>query len=229
MTLSRSKQRVAVAAWLLPATGGCLGTTDEGEGGYSTSSEDPRNIPCVLGGCAPTPDRLTARPGPACPAEEPVPGSGCNADGMDCTFGNSATAHCRRYYRCETGVWVFPNDRNATCSSQPASQCPRDPSPEGECTAGEVDVFVPCEYSSGIACYCLGNPVGIPGATGEWECYGPPPNPECPEILPNIGEGCARTGQFCRYGVVGLGCRSSYASVYCYRGGWEAAMTTCEL
>ena len=221
---------IARCHWVLVlSVGACSGKTDEDEAALSSSSENPRNQPCVLGECAPTPDRVSAIPGPSCPADEPLAGSACNLNGTECTFGDSATADCRRYYRCTNSEWELPAERNASCVSQPASQCPREPSPEGRCTAGDVDVFVPCEYNDGIACYCLGNPVGVPGATGEWECYGPPAARQCPELLPNIGEGCAQTGQFCRYGVVGLGCRTSYASAYCYQGAWEAAMTSCLL
>jgi hypothetical protein len=94
---------------------------------------------------------------------------------------------------------------------------------------GGVSAYVPCEYQEGVLCYCLGNPVGKPGASGQWDCYGPPASRKCPAVLPNLGEGCSETGVTCHYGVVQQGCFAPYADVSCYQGAWQVASPACLL
>jgi len=115
------------------------------------------------------------------------------------------------------------------CEAQPAGFCPSAPDPGGACTTNAVDFNVPCSYAGGAYCYCLGNPVGRPGIAGLWECYGPPRNGRCPEVLPNLGDGCTRSGQYCKYGIVQWGCHVPYASVYCEQGAWTLAGEVCLL
>jgi hypothetical protein len=131
---------------------------------------------------------------------------------------------------CAEQSWRMPANRSASCMSHPDGFCPTSPLHRAECTTGEFDLlFIPCDYPNGVACHCVGNPVRAEGIQGEWECYGPPRNGACPEIMPNIGEGCARIGQFCGYGLVEQGCYASYASVLCDQGAWEEVEAACAL
>lgn len=199
-------------------------------GGGAVPSNDPSNFGCLLDrSCTPSGNRADPLPPPSCPALEPGEDEPCASPGLQCSYGDSVTAYCRRYYTCDQDSWTVPPSRSGTCVTQPSGFCPREPQHGEGCTVGEVDVFVACEYSGGIGCYCLGNPVGRVGAEGSWECYAPPTNPACPESLPNLGDGCAASGQVCHYGIVQQGCYAPYADVYCFQGAWEASSAACTL
>lgn len=189
--------------------------------------ENPTNHPCTVGDCEPVGPRASPSSPPMCPTQEPEASEPCAAEGLTCTYGSSITAYCRHYYQCTELVWQVPERASSGCLAQPADFCPSEPAPGSDCTVGEVSAFVPCEYPQAIGCYCVGNPFFRPGAPGQWECYGPPRNGACPELLPNLGDGCSTFGQFCRYGIVGQGCDAPYAEVYCYQGAWEAMGTGC--
>ncbi|MFZ5895697.1 MAG: hypothetical protein ACOY0T_31865 [Myxococcota bacterium] len=214
---------------------GGLSASSGGAAGYGAMGgvippNDPANFACPLDQvCTANGQRPKAVPKPSCPDSAPAEGSACSAEGLTCSYGDSVTAYCRSYLTCSAGSWKTPDNRKDVCLSQPANFCPAKPSQGAACTVGSVDVFVSCEYSGGVACYCLGNPVGITGAKGAWECYGPPRNSACPELLPNIGDGCSSNGQTCHYGIVQQGCYAPYADVFCYQGAWEAAQSTCTL
>jgi hypothetical protein len=228
-------QRLRFAVLLLVACSGKEVRPEEPEGArasqeVSLDAEDALNNACVLGDCEEVTARISPLPRPVCPLDEPQLGAACDAGGLTCTYGESASAYCRREYVCEDQSWVVCEHRRLSCLSQPEGFCPTEPENGATCTAGESDLlFVPCEYAGGITCHCIGNPVGVAGVQGEWECYGPPRNGSCPELLPNIGEGCANTGQYCSYGIVEQGCYAPYANVYCYQGAWEEAETSCSL
>jgi hypothetical protein len=114
------------------------------------------------------------------------------------------------------------------CLTHPSSFCPEAPTHGDSCVQGSVDWHVPCEYSGGVTCYCQGNPP-VEGAGGVWVCFAPPPNSACPEILPNLGDGCSTNGVTCRYGIMEQGCWAPYAQVFCYQGAWEIAPPVCLL
>jgi hypothetical protein len=211
------------------APGGSAGEVANPSPDDPNDPQDPSNFACPLGDCEPIGTRVEPMPPPVCPTDEPGEGSGCTVDELQCSYGSSSAAYCRRYLVCTAGAWTVPPNRVSTCKMQPPEQCPAEPQPGATCTASEVSGFVPCEYDGAISCYCLGTPVGVPGTTSEWECYGPPRNGACPELLPNIGDGCAVNGQACHYGVVQQGCYAPYADVYCYQGAWEASSPTCSL
>lgn len=215
----------AALVWLVSACAGDAASSQSAD--RSPDESNPANHPCMLGDCEATGGRATATRSPVCPSEEPEVAQPCEEEGITCTYGESVTAFCRRYYECANLSWQLQEGRTAGCAFQPETFCSAEPAPGSECTVGQVSVFVPCEYSAGVACYCIGNPVGVPGAPGEWECYGPPRNASCPELLPNLGEGCAASGQFCRYGIVTQACYAPYAQVYCYQGAWEAMGAGC--
>ena len=173
----------------------------------------------MLGACEVIGARVAREASPVCPAAKPESGQDCEADGLTCSYGESLMAYCRDYVTCSHRVWSHRTD----CQVQPEGFCPAVPTPGLACVVGKVSAFVPCEYPPSVVCYCLGNP----GARGNWECYGPPRNGACPEVLPNLGDGCARPGQFCNYGVVGQGCSAPYANVSCSDGAWQREGTPC--
>ena len=209
--------------------GGAPNTGGTAAGGTAGQPGDESNYPCAMERCPVIGDRVDPLPKPVCPAVEPQAEMSCEEEGLECSYGDSASSYCRSFFACEAGLWVVPERRAAACTPHPSDFCPATPSRGAACTVGEVDVFVPCEYEKGIVCYCLGNPIGVAGAQGEWECYGPPPNGACPEVLPNLGDGCSQTGLVCHYGIVSEGCYSPYADVYCYQGAWEASLPVCPL
>lgn len=227
---------LATLAAMLPFfVGACSDGSGGPEDAGSTSSasgtdaDNAANFACRFDDCEAIPERVLAPPRPACPGDEPEEGAACQMGGLSCSYGRSAAAFCRRYYECVGSAWVVPENRQSICENQPADFCPVSPEENAECTVGKIPDFVPCEYPGAIVCYCMGNPRFQVGAPGLWECYGPPQNPACPELLPNIGDGCAKTAQFCSYGIVEQGCYAPYANVYCYQGQWEIAGATCSL
>jgi hypothetical protein len=213
--------------------------TVEGSGGGSEAAlggsagrlgHDSSSFPCSLDEtCTASGQRPEATPKPSCPESLPPERSACHSEGIACSYGASVTAYCRTYVSCVSDVWTTPDNRKDVCLTQPTGFCPTEPAQGASCTVGDVDVFVPCEYPGGIACYCLGNPVGITGAHGAWECYAPPTSSACPALLPNIGDGCDTNGQSCHYGIVQQGCFAPYADVFCYQGAWEVAQAVCTL
>jgi hypothetical protein len=220
---------VSVGAALLAACGG----KDPGSGadpslGRNLQHDNLANWACKVGECEPSVRRAPPVAAPLCPSDEPQLAEICAIEGATCTYGMSLTADCRRFYRCEGAVWVIPPPgRQPHCASQPTGFCLPEPSPGLSCVVGDVDSYIPCQYGAGVGCYCIGSPFGVSGAPGHWECYGPPSNSDCPEVLPNVGDGCEPRGQFCAYGLVKQGCASPYAEVYCYDGAWEASGSDC--
>lgn len=207
---------------ILACSGDASTRAADGNAGTSTDYSNPLNHSCYrLGECEPLGQRVTAAPPPVCPTLEPSAAQPCAVEGLTCSYGSSVAAYCRRYYECTELVWQMPEALNAVCLSQPAGYCPPEPEPGSDCVVGEIR-SIPCEYPQAIGCYCQGNPPDRPGVTGQWRCYGPPRNGTCPELLPNLGDGCARTGQFCSYGYGFQACDAPYADVYCYQGAWEA-------
>jgi hypothetical protein len=189
--------------------------------------ESPINHACSLGDCELIGERAPREAGPICPTSKPALGQPCAAEGVTCSYGDTAISYCREFVSCSHQAWTVPLWPQASCVSQPERFCPALPQPGGECVASSVGAFVPCEYPQGVLCYCAGNPFDVPGVTGNWECYGPPRNGACPETLPNLGDGCARSDQFCGYGIVQQACRAPYANVLCSHGAWENAGGVC--
>jgi hypothetical protein len=190
---------------------------------------NPGNHPCAIGECIDVPGRTTVAPRPFCPTDEPAVDEPCDSSpSMVCSYGESLTSFCRARYACQNRRWAVVGQQ--TCAEIPADHCPSQPAPAAPCTTPPGGAFFPCEYSGGIGCYCVPwSSFGLeaPDQPGAWECYGPPSNADCPERLPNVGEGCEVIEQYCRYGVAQEGCYAPYASVYCYGGAWEMAEAGC--
>jgi hypothetical protein len=215
---------------LLTVVAGCSGKTEPTLGpGEDPASGESADYACVLGDCETIGRRAADLTSPFCPVAEPTTGSPCTKDGQQCSYGDAPSAYCRRFLECVESVWRVPSVPRTACQAQPDGFCPSAPDPGGACTTNAVDYNVPCSYDSGVYCYCLGNPLRRPGIAGVWECYGPPRNGRCPEVLPNLGDGCARSGQYCKYGIVEWGCFAPYANVYCERGAWRLAGEACLL
>jgi hypothetical protein len=197
----------------------CSGGSDESL--RSTASDNPNNNGCRGENCEVIGRRVPAEPSKVCPSSKPEVSRGCEEEGVVCSYGSSLTAYCREVFECVGKVWTTPRYAMSTCVSQPEGFCPSEPVVGASCTVGEIDPHVACEYAHGVTCHCFGDPPGKSNVPGNWYCYGPPRNGSCPEILPNLGDGCARKGQFCGYGPVDQGCHAPYAHVYCRQGAWE--------
>jgi hypothetical protein len=227
--LTPRKHRRAIA-WVSGAAYCMLALSCSGSGAdqtstlRSTASDNPANHACALKDCDVIGRRAPAELGPVCPASKPEASLPCETNSLECSYGSSLATYCREFFECVGRIWTVAE---SSCVSQPEGFCPATPQPGQACTVGRISVFVPCEYPEAVACYCLGNPKGRLGAAGRWECWGPPPNGNCPEVLPNLGDGCSTTGQYCEYGVVGQGCDAPYATVYCRQGAWESAGEVC--
>jgi hypothetical protein len=213
---------------LLAVFAGCSGKTEPrlAPDEVPTAGE-PADYACVIGDCETIGPRAAVLPSPFCPAAEPTAGSSCTRDGQQCSYGDEPSAYCRRSYACVGSVWQVPIVPRTACEAQPDGFCASAPDPGGACMTSAVDYNVPCSYAGGVYCFCLGNPPRRLGIAGVWECYGPPRNGRCPEILPKLGDGCARSGQFCKYGIVQWACFAPYANVYCEQGAWRRAGEAC--
>jgi hypothetical protein len=219
---------VGVATLVLCGEQACSSDMDA-VGHASKASDDPLNNPCEFGDCTVVGSRVAPVPGPVCPRGEPNAGDQCG-DAATCTYGNSVSSHCRREYQCTNDIWVAQESRPFGCASHPESYCSSEPQPGGVCTTDEFErFFIPCEFPGGVRCHCVGNPVTRAGIQGQWECFGPPRNGACPELLPNLGDGCLENGQYCNYGIVEESCYSPYAGVYCSQGVWEKTDEGCAL
>jgi hypothetical protein len=139
----------------------------------------------------------------------------CDTDQLECSYGDSPTPHCRRYYLCDSGSWQL--DSFFVCQELPDGYCPAEPEQAEQCVV-EIP-GLPCIYPGDVSCVCQAH-LGAPGAPGGWNCYGPPVNTACPATLPNIGEGCSTNGVQCNYAVDGCSAPPN-STVYCFDGAWE--------
>jgi hypothetical protein len=220
---------VVVGAIVVLAASGCreevgaadrdedAGALDDGTAGAPDGDvRSPCQGPCPDAGGRPVP-----LPRPECPNAEPVSGSGCDRTGLICGYGDGYISLCRSIYLCSEGTWkrdtVF--GQSYRCREVPPGYCPSvPPAWVSGCTISEAGTPFPCAYD-GLLCFCK-NPGGVPGGPGNWTCYGPPANPQCPANLPNIGEGCDTPGVQCNY-PAGLCPEPPHTNVFCYEGKWE--------
>jgi hypothetical protein len=210
------------------ATGGAAGSGgnssgrggDEATGGLGTTGGDdgsPPSNPCY-GGCEK--DRPTPSARPDCPGAEPDEGAACDIAGKLCSYGDNPEAACRHYWLCDGGSWkVDPESTQVACKEVPDGFCPARAEQGAECVVSSAGKGVPCVYP-GLSCYCLGTFNAMPGSSGTWLCYGPPADANCPEKLPDLGEGCSTPGTECKYSADGC-TGHKYSSVFCFEGAWE--------
>ena len=171
--------------------------------------------PCP-GPCDDPRPRAVVLPRPVCPENPPVAGEPCDTSGLSCGYGGGKTPVCRELFEC-TGTWTRTEAPLSYCPDLPAGYCPAAPPALGDmCTISQFGIGVACEYSD-VVCRCTAR-FPVPGGAGNWACFGPPSDPECPATLPNIGEGCATDGVECWYDVEG--CLDPRLYVVCQDGAW---------
>jgi hypothetical protein len=212
---------------LLCASAMSAGSACSSSGGpseYAAGEENPDNRFCLLPQCDRNVRRVEPLPAPVCPATEPTQATECAVEGLRCSYGDSLVSHCWRFHTCTNQSWVMQATDPNGCESPPDGYCPESALQGQQCATAPAIARLACRYPGGVQCYCGERTGG--GAT--WGCYGPPNNPACPEILPNLGEGCGKLGQFCNY-VEAEDCSLVYSGVRCYQGAWEAAEGTCLL
>jgi hypothetical protein len=211
----------------VPAQGGDAGHSGS-DGGASarggTGGEEPLGLPCFddpldrVPPCEQELERPVPDPRPVCPESEPQVGDSCTEAGLLCSYGEAATSSCRAYYQCSEGSWTLDTrlDPERYPCEPPAGHCPPEPPTLGDgCTPPPG--YTPCVYED-VMCSCV---AGNHWATSaeQWLCYGPPDDPSCPALLPNIGEGCSTQGVQCSYVE---DCEfPPYSTVFCYDGAWE--------
>jgi hypothetical protein len=166
--------------------------------------------------------RVEPLPRPRCPEEEPSAGEACTVTDEECSYGDSASFACRKGYLCSADGWV---ESTRPCPEAPANHCPAKIQPGVECTS---DARSPssepvCEYDA-VVCHCPTCAIGSPCSTGKvWTCIAPPVDLDCPDVPPNVGEGCEENTQRCVYGNP---CHGGVA-VFCRRGAWEREASGC--
>ncbi|MEO6603295.1 MAG: hypothetical protein ABIQ16_25650 [Polyangiaceae bacterium] len=128
---------------------------------------------------------------------EPTVASSCVEESLRCSYGDSRTAQCRHLYQCTKGAWQADTSTSArySCDALPADYCPAEPHDAQACTIATVGM--PCAYGE-LSCVCYAR-APAPGKPGNWLCYGPPANPDCPGLVPNLGWGCNSKGLACNY------------------------------
>jgi len=214
----------AASAGASSGSGGLGGATrnDAGAPGSSgapaaAGSTDGGKTPCY-GGCTTQVDRPKPSAPPVCPATEPGAGSACANESLRCSYGDSSTAQCRRIHQCMAGTWEADTSISSrySCDPLPADYCPAEPHHQQPCTIATVGM--PCTYGE-LSCVCFARDPA-PGKPGNWLCYGPPANPACPALVPNLGAGCASKGLACNYD--GDACQAApNSSLFCFDGAWE--------
>jgi hypothetical protein len=196
--------------------GGDAGSAGHGAQGGARAPETGNacSYPCES---VPAAEREKPLPPPVCPDLEPGDGEACDPDRLICSYGDSPTPLCRRYYHCDAGRWAL--DRALECQKLPDDYCPAAPA-QGKACVVEVP-GLPCSFDDDVSCVCVGS-LAARGQPGSWHCYGPPSNKACPATLPNIGEGCATNGVQCNYAADGCSAPPN-STVYCFEGAWEEA------
>ena len=169
--------------------------------------------------CNPPPPELE------CPQAAPAQGETCGEyePGLECVYGDDSS--CPREFICNDGAW---EDVSPTCNPPP---------PESECPEQRPRPGDSCEgYELGLECDSAVNQSSCPeasvvfcGSSGEWEgqplsCNPPPPEPECPQIAPNMSEGCEEyePGSECGYED-----GSCWLQFMCNDGAWQDVSPTC--
>jgi hypothetical protein len=215
-----------VASWLavcgaLALASGCggrLGTAGRATPGVDAGADasGPSAAPCRTS-CPPAAVRAVALPRPECPEVEPTPGVACGDPGLRCGYGGGRTPYCRTEYQCK-GTWQSTARPLPGCPTPNREACPPTKPAAGDaCVVGTL-IDVPCEYGE-TSCRCGAGPLASEGDPGRWLCYGPPADTACPEIVPNVGEGCRTPGRECWYDPEG--CLDARLYVTCRGGSWQ--------
>ena len=189
--------------------------------------------------------RVEALPSVVCPPSPPAVGSPCGKDRFLCSYGNSVRFDCRQHFKCFHGTWTEYGDGG--CSLPPPGHCPAQPMPGQYCTPAPTwsehlyrKIMPACEYGS-TTCVCpsCGSrfefcPTRRHYPKQVWVCIGPPKDLDCPELVPNVGDGCDEQAKRCAYGE---SCNGHGAILFCRgrpdtpsggpAGAWELQGTSC--
>jgi hypothetical protein len=162
-----------------------------------------------------------------CPTSQPTTGSPCDLEGIVCSYGDDPLASCRAVMSCSAASWVIGMK---PCARPPEGYCSPE-RPDGVCNpldpSGGPSQFgngkIACVYADNEYCYC--NECSGSTCPGEfaWECQPPPDDPECPVLLPNVGEPCTAQGVTCTYGDQ---CRDGGIRT-CRERVWYPGSTSC--
>lgn len=198
---------------------GSIGGSATSPSAGASGSAQASSLPCVDVPCTDTGPRPTTLPRPQCPTTEPSVGDSCTINALYCGYGDSPAANCRRAYTCTqtngSSQWLL--DATVTqagpCVMPIAGQCPPAAAPRMPCDRGALSVA--CQYP-GLVCQCQLSSRDLPG----WVCLGAPENILCPELLPNVGDGCAPNGIECDYAVNSCD-PTPNRTLFCYQGAWE--------
>src|SRR5690606_10424632 len=163
-----------------------------------------------------------------CPDATPTSGSACDEyePGLDCAYNGDSG--CQREFTCNDGAW---DDVSPTCNPPP-------PDPLEECpgttpAAGEAcDVYGPgldCEYNDESGCQ-----LEFTCTSDAWEdvsptCNPPPPELECPEQPPSLGDSCEgyEPGLECESDSEDPSCPEA-SLLFCGSSGeWDGPVVTC--
>lgn len=149
---------------------------------------------------------------------EPDVGAACQGEAR-CGYGDSAAPQCRTVYDCAGGAWQADDSlkQRYSCEPLPDDYCPSRPQHERSCVIGTPGLG--CQYDGDLTCVCRAREPA-PGKNGTWICFGPPANPRCPAVMPNLGEGCADQGLACNYDTDGC-TAAPISSLFCFEGAWE--------
>jgi hypothetical protein len=196
-TFRRSVIQVAAAFAVLPACGRDIsGTAREPKCGDDDARGCMPEVECddTVDSCNPPnwTDHGT------CPSEAPSAGESCEGDRL-CSYDPCSNAANVSSATCEGGLWQVGS---ASCNPPPPPEesCPEAPPAQG---AGCADLTLDCGYDP-----CT-NERGVIGARcvdhawqvdEDYSCNPPPPEPECPEELPELGAPCDEAGMSCNYG-----------------------------
>lgn len=222
-----------IALWVCGA--GCSGRAESPSGCSNASAELPVAQPCApaavedeplpidrpcFGRCedASSEPRPVPLPRPVCPEEPPDLGTACERPIDLCTYGETNVAACRTFFTCADDVWSVP-ERFSGLVCPAAPDCP-DAFPHGEACDFDAIGASSCEYPGGYSCFCN-------RSERAWTCWGPPVDERCPELLPNIGEGCHVQALECTYAPFGCDALST-AGVLCFDGAWQERGLICE-
>lgn len=161
-----------------------------------------------------------------CPDVTPTSGSACDdhKPGLDCAYDDESS--CPREFTCDDGAW---EDVSPTCNPPPPElECPQLTPTAGQACMG-YEPGLDCAYDEESSC-----PREFTCSVGAWEdvspsCNPPPPETECPEQSPSLGDSCEEfeTGLECESDTEDTACPEASVFVCGSSGDWEGPVVTC--
>jgi len=145
-------------------------------------------------------------PASGCPSSQPLAGSACGTESIECEYGSDPRWTCNIVTTCQNGAWSSSQAKDGTCPTTSSEGCPA--------SMNDIDVGskcsplgLLCNYTSSTStsfCTCnqLGGPIFVDGGAN-WSCNVPSMT-GCPAVRPRIGTSCAQAGMECDYSICGL-------------------------